>query len=230
MGSACLFFAISPQRALLSDINSALVQTFLTIQRMPSEVHKSLCRFPREKKTYLRLREESNRHVSAVYDAARFLYLNRFCFNGLFRTNLSGKFNVPYASSRTGNLPSLEELVVAAQALKAAEITAGDFQDTLNEVRRHDFVYLDPPYAVTSRRVFREYAPGSFSTEDLIRLGHSLDGIDERGAKFVVSYALCNEALRVFSKWRCRRVQVQRNIAGFAHHRRRAIELIVTNV
>jgi DNA adenine methylase len=106
----------------------------------------------------------------------------------------------------------------------------GDFEDTLAHARAGDFVYLDPPYVVRTRRVFSEYLPHSFSQGDLGRLAKCLDELDAIGAFFVVSYADSTEARALLAKWSYRRIAVRRHIAGFAGARRTNYELIATNL
>src|SRR5207302_4226439 len=135
-----------------------------------------------------------------------------------------------YSPSKTGDLPSLSELRAVAQSLRHAQIQCCDFAIVLNQVRAGDFVYLDPPFTVENRRIFRQYGPSTFGINDLHRLAKLLDTIHSKGATFVVSYALSAESLQTFSKWHVRRVRIQRNISGFAKHRRIATEIIVSNV
>ena len=229
MGSAALFFAIEPTNAVLSDVNSDLVETFCAVRDHPRAVFNRLVRLPLGKEAYYQIRQLNAPQLPPLDRAVRFLYLNRFCFNGLYRTNGEGKFNVPYSDSKTGNLPSLDELRKAASALSCAKILARDFIETLNEVQADDFVYMDPPYAVQNRRIFRQYGPASFGIEDLARLATSLPEIDKRGATFLVSYAMCREAMEAFSGWHIRRAHTQRSIAGFSRHRRKAVEIFVSN-
>jgi DNA adenine methylase len=229
-GSAALFFAIQPKAALLSDINGELVKSLATVRNHPREVYAALLRIPRGSRSFYRIRKKPPASFEAVERAARFIYLNRFCFNGLYRTNGRGEFNVPFASARTGDFPSLENFLRSASMLRRARIVEGDFESVLRDVvRAGDFVYLDPPYAVGNRRVFRQYGPQSFGLADLERLQAVLEEINARGAKFVLSYAWCAEAKRMFSRWSQCRVYTQRNIAGFSRHRRKAAELIVSN-
>lgn len=229
MGSAVLFFAIEPASAILSDINDNLVETFCAVRDHHRAVYNRLLRLPLGKDAYYQIREEDTSRLSSLDQAARFVYLNRFCFNGLYRTNQSGKFNVPYAASKTGRLPTLEELSNAAKILSCAEIKTRDFERTLQDVRAGDFFYMDPPYAVQNRRIFRQYGPDCFGTEDLARLASALPRIDRNGATFLVSYAMCPEALDAFSGWHIRQAQTQRSIAGFSRHRRKDIEILVSN-
>jgi DNA adenine methylase len=231
VGSAAMFFAARPARAVLSDMNSELIRTYRTIRREPANVGATLARLPKDKQIYLRLRAQRPHDLPAVARAARFVYLNRNCFNGLYRTNLNGEFNVPYAAAKTGSAPGTRQLRAIASRLKSATLLSGDFERIVTKVvRAHDFVYLDPPYAVANRRIFRQYSATTFGFADLHRLSALLYSIDAVGAKFVLSYALCPEALAAFQQWPNIRVMTQRNIAGFSAHRRRSSELIVTNI
>jgi DNA adenine methylase len=110
-----------------------------------------------------------------------------------------------------------------------ADLRACDFEEVLAEVQRGDFVYMDPPYYVSTHRVFRQYNASSFELADLKRLERQLARLDRRGARFVVSYACTREALAVFARWNTRRIGVMRNIAGFSCDRRRSMELLVSN-
>ena len=230
MGSACLYFEICPPKAVLSDINKDLVNTFLAIRDSPKAVFNRLSKINHGKASYLSLRKVPLRDLDAVDAAAVFVFLNRYCFNGLYRTNLEGTFNVPFAHSGTGKLPGLLDLRTASIALERAKIKHSDFQTILENAKEGDFFYLDPPYAVGNRRIFRQYDPSSFGLDDLNRLSKAIDALDSKKAKFVLSYAFCPEALKAFDKWRQRKVFIQRNIAGFATHRRRAAELLITNI
>jgi len=229
-GSAALFFAIRPKTAVLNDINRELIETYQTVRCRSQQVAAAISLLPPGKRSYLRLRKTDPANLSAVSRAARFIFLNRYCFNGLYRTNHSGQFNVPYAPTKTGALPDAKRLSRVASSLRRATLYSCDFESLLqSEAREGDFVYLDPPFAVANRRVFRQYGPNVFGAEDLERLAAILDVLDRRKVRFVVSYAYCREALNALSGWEHRKVLTHRNIAGFAEHRRRAAELIVSN-
>ena len=231
MGSASLFFSIAPSKAVLADINSELVHTYCVVRDHPKRVHTALTSLPKGKQAYYRIRSQNPNNLPAIERAAKFIYLNRFCFNGIYRTNTKGKFNVPYSPSGTGDLPTLEELREISTVLQSVTIHCADFETILlSKVRKNDFVYLDPPFAVANRRVFRQYGPQTFGLSDLKRLNDALVHIDRVGAKFLVSYAMCKEAKDTFSDWETRRVVTQRNVSGFARHRRKAVELLITNI
>ena len=140
-----------------------------------------------------------------------------------------GAFNVPFGHG-SGSYPSREDFLTCASLLKNATLVRGDFRKTLKLVKKGDFVYIDPPFAVGSRRIFREYAQKSFSIRDIDCLARELTKIDEAGAHFLISYADCAEARQVTVDWNAMRFPVRRNVAGFANKRRHAYEWLITNM
>ncbi len=228
-GSSCLFFHLEPNAALLADINSELVVALRAIRLDVYRVIECLRRLPRSKTDYYRVRSIKPSTLGTFEAAARFLYLNSLCFNGLYRTNIAGDFNVPYHPPGHKTVPE-ELLIEAAKRLRSATILNGDFESTVESAGRGDFVYLDPPFAVSRRRVFSEYGPRLFDDKDLLRLGSCLERMNMRGAKFVVSYADCREARQLLSPWCTRRVRTRRNIAGFTGDRRVSYELLASNI
>jgi DNA adenine methylase len=136
---------------------------------------------------------------------------------------------VPYGSKLATYL-SRDEFLGCAKVLADTELVSGDFQSTLARVECGDFVYLDPPYAVTSRRVFRQYGKKPFQTDDVERLCAELRRIHDLGAHFVVSYADCREARALAKDWNSQKVLVRRHIAGFSDHRTRSFEWMIYNL
>ena len=229
-GSASLFFDLQPRAAILGDLNSELIIALTAIRRDVHLVLQCLRRSPIGEKNYYKIRQVDPRNLSAAELAARFLYLNHFCFNGLYRTNLSGRFNVPYGPPKNGAPPNEASIADAARALQTAELLHADFEETLSQAQSGDFVFLDPPYAVDRRRVFREYLPGSFNNDDLRRLKRMLETLDSKGVAFVITYADSLESRKLLASWKRSRLWVRRNIAGFAADRRSYYELLATNI
>jgi DNA adenine methylase len=228
-GSACLFFAIAPSAAVLGDANRELIEFYKVIRDEPERLCRRLYRIRRDAATYNKWRSIDPRMLDRETRALRFIYLNRNCFNGIYRTNLEGKFNVPMGKEQ-GKYFSKDELMQCSELLRRARLVAGDFTKTLDHVKSGDFVYVDPPYAVNSRRVFREYGKQLFDTADIPRLSRCLSKIDRVGADFLVSYADCSEARTLASAWNAVRLSVRRNIAGFAGARKNAYELLISNL
>lgn len=228
-GSCALFFSLQPHSAVLGDLNKELITTLRAIQAFPIRVIECVLRFPVGEAAYYDIRRINPDSLTGVERAARFLYLNHYCFNGLYRTNKSGKFNVPYGRHKGKHLLNIDTLWVAADQLRQATLVEGDFEQTLKYAGAGDFVYLDPPYALSDARTFTEYHPDSFSTADLARLESALEELDRRGVAFVLSYANCKEARSIGANWFMRRVWARRNISGFAGDTKGVTELLISN-
>ena len=229
VGSACLFFRLQPKRAVLGDINAELIFAYQQVKTNATGVAVSVRRYKKGVKEYYRLRAVSPLDLEPVDRAARFIYLNRFCFNGLYRTNRQGHFNVPYGGAKVGHLPTLEELETCQSVLRHTTLVTGDFAETLVLARSGDFVYMDPPYTTVSSRIFNEYDRAQFKHADLLRLRSWMDKLTQGGVVFVVSYANCSESKLLSRGYECRKVDVRRNIAGFASNRRVSSEVLITN-
>ena len=228
-GSACLFFELEPCTAILGDINSDLIEMYKVVCKNPRDLHRSLRRWKNDPTEYYRVRNIEPTTLSDVDRAARFIYLNRYCFNGLYRTNGSGRFNVPYGGGKSAPIPSIGMLDEASRLLSRSCLVAGDFEHVLRAVVRNDFVYLDPPFSISKRRSFTQYAPETFGHPDIQRLRASIENLDKIGATFLLSYADCDEGKQLAKGFPTYRVKTKRNIAGFTSSRGSATELIVTN-
>ena len=230
MGSASLFFGLSPNNALLSDTNNELVNCFQQVKTSPHGVISHLSKFESNKEYYYFLRALETETLAPDMRAARFIYLTRFCFNGLYRTNQSGRFNVPFGGGKSGSLPSPNTIIRSSEQLQSASIKCNDFEITLDSVEAGDFIYIDPPYYVEGKRRTNQYGPNGFSKSDIGRLAEGLTQINRRGAHFVLSYEKSNEAHALAQNWKIIEVAVRRNVAGFAKHRSTQVELIATNI
>lgn len=227
-GSACLFFALRPTHAVLGDINEELLRTYSIIREHPILVHRHVSEMPTSSLFYYELRATDPANLEPVERAARFVYLNRHCFNGVYRTNKDGRFNVP-RGTRTGEVPLRSTFLRVAAALRTAELRPSDFEACISDVGMGDFVYLDPPYARKTVRWRGEYGNDSFKTIDVPRLKQTLRSIDHCGAHFLLSYALCNEIKELTQEWHSKRILVRRHVAGFGKDRRGVYEVLVSN-
>lgn len=230
-GSAALFFDQRPRRAVLSDINSDLINFYRCSRKQPNDVFEIASRLRRTKATYLRVRREIADASDTLVRAAYFYYLNRNCFNGLYRTNKQGIFNVPFSQSRTGRMLSKDEFMEAASVLKSAKFRVADFESCISKhIQRDAFFFLDPPYAIKRRRPFTEYDSSAFGEPDLNRLLGCLEAIDDAGGQFALTYdsALAGKFL-LRKRWDQNLITVRRNISGFADARKNAVEVLTTN-
>ncbi|HEY6445733.1 MAG TPA: Dam family site-specific DNA-(adenine-N6)-methyltransferase [Acidobacteriaceae bacterium] len=230
-GSACLFFAICPPKAILGDLNPELIKTYLEVKYRLSEVSAELQKLgPADKDEYIGLRLMDPSTLPGPARAARFIYLNRYCFNGIYRTNLNGQFNVPYSGVACGSIPTNERMKRCQRRLRNARFVSGDFEKVLAHARKGDLVYMDPPFAVRSRRVFREYDARAFSYLDIQRLRKWMLWLDRAGIDFVVSYAESDEADNLRKGFGYETVAVRRHIAGFAGSRALTNEVLISNI
>jgi DNA adenine methylase len=179
---------------------------------------------------YYDARREYNHIGSSPRKAGLFLYLNRLCFNGIYRTNRSGEFNVPYGGLRPVPRLSLHHLAVSADLLSRARLTSDDFEVAIDRwASSESFFFIDPPYFTSQKRIFREYGAAHFSACDLSRLARSLRLIDQRGGKFLLSYADVPEAVDLMEPWSRGSVGVTRHVGGFSGARRSERELVAAN-
>jgi DNA adenine methylase len=229
LGSGCLFLALRPKHSVLGDINRHLIQAYNYLRLHPVKLFRAVHAMPATASCYYELRSLDPEQLDPLSRAARFVYLNRYCFNGIYRTNRRGQFNVPRGTD-TGGVPTLSEFLAYSKALKNAELQAADFEKCLESVNEHDFVYMDPPYAKYSRSDSGEYGYDSFREDDISRLIDALLRIDSIGGTVVLSYA----ATDLFSSlsergWDVQTLMVRRNVGGFQSGRKHAEEVLISN-
>jgi len=230
-GSCALFFELKPRSAILSDVNPLLITTLQAVKSNPDEIYRRIIDFDWSSEGYYKLRSTALLSNSQIDTAAEFIFLNANCFNGIFRLNRAGKFNVPYGAERAGKCPSLARLQAASQILQNATIYEGEFEQVvLGMSRPGDFVYMDPPFAMRNKRIFYQYRYDDFGLSDIERLKNLMSLMHDRGVKFIVSYASSDEADYLKNGWNHEEVERLGNIAGFSDKRKTAFEVIITNV
>ncbi|MEW6736762.1 MAG: DNA adenine methylase, partial [Acidobacteriota bacterium] len=160
--------------------------------------------------------------------AARFVYLNRFCFNGVYRTNKQGRFNVARGKGHLF-IPDFETFKLFSHRLANASLHNCDFETIVNQTKAGDFLYLDPPYARQGQRDRGEYGVGAFKEIDEDRLAGALLESEKRGVKVLLSYSPSHNLIQKLDGWQIHNLTVTRNVAGFAHARRTADEILISN-
>ena len=229
-GSACLAFSIRPKNLVLGDINPRLIEFYSSLKAWPKELWEHYSALKICSETYYEVRTAFNAAAPSLERAAQFLYLNRNCFNGIYRVNKAGEFNVPWGGDKVGKPLVVEELVAASHTLKRADLLCDDFQTVIEHgLDERTFVYLDPPYARDEERVFREYDQKSFATQDWSRLLVTLEKIHGAGAFFLMSYAGDPMLIEQLTKWNVGHIDVTRNVGGLKASRRKHREFIATN-
>ena len=189
LGSGAVFFYLQPQNAILNDINPDVVEAYRGIQSNPSFIRKSLAYHHRNHSYdhYYDIREK--KYYAALQRASRTIYLNRTCFNGIYRVNLKGEFNVPIGTKTQVILES-DDFFATSKLLQNAIILQSDFEKVVDKARKDDFIFADPPYTVRHNfNGFLKYNEKLFSWEDQERLAKSLIRARERGAKVILTNA-----------------------------------------
>lgn len=227
-GSLSLFLRLKPASALVGDINSELINFYEQVKAFPEEIASRVHEMPRTKEEYYRVRSLSSIELSNFERSVRFFFLNRHCFNGVYRTNKLGNFNVPFGS-KLSEVPSEAEIVEFAGFVKDTVFINSDFQQTISESGRGDFIYLDPPYAGTESKDRGEYGVGSFKAFDITRLGDVLRAAAHRGSKVLLSYANTEAIREEFADWNIHEISVERSVSGFASGRKKVKEVLITN-
>lgn len=227
-GSAILFFDLLPKKSVLGDMNPEIIATYEAIRENPDEVFELLGSIPKDKEAYYQLRALTPSALTKSQRAARLIYLMKSCFNGVYRTNKAGQFNVPIGSTFY-SLPDLTHLYQVSSALVDVRLNCGDFEASIFDARKGDFVYIDPPYSQGTR--FRgEYGyGGAFQKSDQERLMSACTILSERGTKVLLSFRECEEIRKSLKGWKLRSISVLRSVAGFSNSRGQANEILASN-
>jgi len=231
VGAASLFLAVQPKKAVLSDANAHLIACYEWIRKSPDLVAEYLQRHlgKNSEDYYYEIRKLYNRTESSAAQAARFVYLNKACFNGIFRVNMKGEFNVPYGKKEPPAIPTRDELHAVGKLLEGTALHARPFEAALEEVGKGDFVYLDPPYPpLNGTAYFTHYTAERFGEADQKKLATAVRDLDKRGAKFMMSNADTKLIRQIYSGHTFLEVSVTRFVSCKAK-KYRAKELIITN-
>jgi DNA adenine methylase len=235
LGSAALFFHLRPEVAFLSDVNEEIVDCYRAVRGHVEAVIRALARHRYEPEHYYSVREESPHELVLPARAARTIYLNKTGFNGLYRVNSAGRFNVPIGRYTNPGFKSpalFATLRVCSGALAAASIGSGDFERRLRRAREGDFVYLDPPYApVSATSDFTSYAAGGFGWSEQERLARVCRELWARGVRVMLSNSDVPSIRELYEAFgfRIRLVEAARSINSRATRRGKVREVVVRN-
>jgi DNA adenine methylase len=197
IGGGSLFFASRPKSAKLGDLNERLIETYTAVRDRPLDVIQALSEWPNSKDIYYQIRSQV--FTDNIRRAAQTIYLSKTCWNGLYRVNREGQFNVPFGNHER-SVYDEKNILDASHILQTAELISCDFEDTVNSAASDDFVYIDPPYTVLhSKNGFRQYNDRLFSWNDQIRLAGVARKLIENGCSVVVSNANHPEVVKLYS-------------------------------
>lgn len=233
VGGGALFFRLQPTLAMLSDANAELIECYRQVQGdvegvlCAAQVHEAL----HTESHFYAMRSKWNEErdtLSPAVRAATFLYLNKTCYNGLWRENRRGEFNVPAGRYAHPTIANPEVLRAAAQALRGARLSAAPFDRVLDEARSSDFVYFDPPYdPVGTTADFTSYTALGFGPADQERLASAFRALAGRGCAVMLSNSDTPFVRRLYAGFRIDRVTCVRQINSKADRRGKVPEVIV---
>ena len=218
VGGGAIFFHLRPWPATLSDINPDLINVYRQVRDNVEAVISRLQRLKIDRNFYGTMR--ASKPQTPITRAVRFLYLNRTAFNGIYRVNRQGLFNVPFGCKPGTVVCDPELLRSASIALQNRKISTSDFERAIDAADEGDLIYADPPYTTKhDNNGFRRYNEEIFSWEDQIRLAKSCRQAVARGAYVIVSNANHGPIVDLYKGFRCKRISRQSLISGVAHGR-----------
>jgi len=230
LGGGAVFLSLnSKKRLYLSDINTELINAYKTVKESPQEVIQVLEQYEVSESNYYFIR--SLNPQCDIEKAARFIYLNQTSYNGLYRVNKQGNYNVPYGF-REGMVYDSSRIMYASKKLSNANISHGDFTVNKSKIQERDLVFLDPPYAVSKdNNGFIEYNENLFSLDDQYRLSRFIDYIKEKNGYYVLTNATDMKIREIFDKGD-RVIELNRySLIGGKNAKRKLItELVFTNI
>lgn len=229
VGSGAVFFHLQPQRAILSDLNADLMNLYKVIRDNPAELRERLevHQSQHSKDYYYKVRADLDDSPSVA--AARFLYLNRTCWNGLYRVNKRGEFNVPIGTKQTVIMET-DDFAAVSAALKNACLRNEDFESVINETKEGDFLFVDPPYTVQHNfNGFIKYNEKLFGWDDQVRLSEALNRAAMRNVSIVTTNADHVSVRDLYSdKFNYTSLSRQSVLAGRSDKRGKTTEAIFT--
>lgn len=233
VGGGAVFFDLLPETAYLSDLNNELVVTYNVIKNDVENLIKSLKKHKLDKEYFLKIRAQNPEKLSDLNTASRFIYLNRTCFNGMYRVNSNGGFNVPFGKYTNPLICDENNLRKASKALKNVEIKKQDYKEVLKKAKKGDFIYFDPPYyPINKTSSFTSYTSEAFLDKEQIELRDTFVELHKRGCFVMLSNSDTPFINKIYSEpkgFRITKVQAGRAINSDASKRGKITEVLVTN-
>ena len=237
LGGGALFFDIQPSKAIVNDINSDLIGLYSVVRYDVENLISELQKFKNESSEFYSVRawdrnKEFYSTLSPLKKSARLIFLNKTCYNGLFRVNNAGEFNTPFGNYKNPNIVNAPTLRAVSRYLTTHQVdfTSCDYTHVLKDLPKKSFVYLDPPYdPVSDTASFTGYTKGGFGKEAQIKLRKQCDELDRRGIKFMLSNSATEFIKEQYSAYKIKELSAKRNINSIGNKRGDVSEVVVTN-
>ncbi|RLJ71586.1 DNA adenine methylase [Hydrogenivirga caldilitoris] len=233
VGGGALLFELMPERGIISDINYELINAYRVIRDNVDELIESLKKHRNEESYFYKVRAQNPEKLSPVERASRFIYLNKTCYNGLYRENSKGEFNVPFGKYKNPKICDEENLRAVSEFLNSShvQILCQDYKDTCELAKKGDFVYLDPPYHPLSKTAsFTKYNRYDFTEEDQIELSKVFRELDKKGCYVMLSNSNTEFVKKLYKGYQIEEIEAGRAINCKGEGRKRdKIELLIRN-
>lgn len=237
IGGGAVLFNMQPKKAIINDYNQELINVYITVRDNLEELLDEL-RIHEENNSsdyYYEIRAldraEEFAQMSNVEKAARIIYLNKTCYNGLYRVNMAGQFNSPYGKYKNPNIVNEAVLRAISNYFNTNEITIlnGDYKEVLKDLEKEAFVYLDPPYMPISSSSFTGYTEGGFGYNSQVELKKECDKLNEKGIRFVQSNSDCEIIRELYKDYKIKTVKAKRSINSVGNKRGEINEVLIYN-
>ena len=238
-GGGAVLFARQPKKALINDLNADLIRVYIAIRDNPEELIRELKKFENTKECFYAQREldrdkSSFNKLTDIQKAARLIYLNKTCYNGLYRVNSAGEFNTPFGAYKNPNIVNEVTIMAIHSYLTKNEITIaqGDFSAAVERAQKGDFVYFDPPYdPVSTSAAFTGYNEGGFDKKEQIRLRDLCLSLVKKGVYVMVSNSATEFIKELYSDpcFRIKIVKAKRSINSDGAKRGEVDEVLITS-
>ncbi len=234
IGGGALFFELQPENAYISDMNEELINLYSIVRDNVYKLMHDLSKHKITKEYFLEIRNldrtDKYTKLSDIEKASRFIYLNRTCFNGMYRVNSQGQFNVPFGHYKNPRIIDENNLLNCSELLKKTEIKCADFSEIINKVQKGDFVYFDPPYVpLNETSSFTSYTKDGFDIDMQFKLREVCDELDSMGVKFMLSNSDTKLVNELYVNYNIKKVFASRQINANANGRGKITEVLVKN-
>lgn len=238
IGGGAVLFRLQPKKAIINDYNTELINVYRTVRDDLDGLVALLKEHEKYNSSdyYYEVRALDRTpdfdKMSNLERAARIIYLNKTCYNGLYRVNSLGQFNSPYGRYKNPNIVNEVVLRAISKYLNRNEISirSGDYKDVLNDIEKNSFVYLDPPYMpISSSSSFTGYTEGGFGYDKQVELKEECDKLNSKGVHFLQSNSDCEEIRELYKDYRIKVVKAKRAINSDAKKRGQINEVLIYN-
>ncbi len=232
LGGGAMLLALQPKEALVNDINPEIINAFHVIKNDHKNLMKKLNRMKNTDTYFYKVRKQKVANLSDTDRAARFIYLNKTCFNGLYRENSKGEFNVPFANHKNPSFYDENNIIDLNTYLNTNNISfsCGDYKDLLANAKKGDFIYLDSPYYPIKKGAFTKYFKSDFSEKDHKELAFLFKELDKKGCYVLMSNANTPFIKEYYSDYSIIEIDARRSINSKGNGRQKAkIEVLIKN-